>query len=220
MKIGEFVYNYRKQNGMTMQEFADRAGLSKAYVSMLEKGKHPNSSRPLVPSIETIQKIAEATGTTISKLTETLGPNQPVDISHKEKTVSTFTIPVLGRVAAGIPIEAVEDVVDYEELSSDIFKDSPKSYFGLKIKGHSMEPRICDGDYVIVHKQDDAECDDIVIARVNGEEATCKRLKKYSEGLALVSLNPSYEPMVFTPDQVRDLPVRVIGKVVELRGKL
>ena len=220
MTLGEYVKNYREDNNLTMQQFADKAHLSKGYVSMLEKGKNPQNSRPLVPSIETIQKIAVATGTTTSELTETLDPNQPVDISHSGNNAATFTIPVLGKVAAGIPIEAVENIIDYEELSSDIFKDSPASYFGLKIKGHSMEPRICDGDYVIVHKQDDAECDDIVIAMVNGDEVVCKRLKKYAEGIALISLNPAYEPMVYTPDQIDGLPVKVIGKVVELRGKL
>lgn len=200
------IRNRRTALHLTQDELAKKMGYSdKSMISRIESGKIDLSESK-------IMEFAKALGTTPMAL-----------MGWKEKASQpreTFTIPVLGRVAAGIPIEAVEDVVDYEELSSDIFKDSPKSYFGLKIKGHSMEPRICDGDYVIVHKQDDAECDDIVIARVNGEEATCKRLKKYSEGLALVSLNPSYEPMVFTPDQVRDLPVRVIGKVVELRGKL
>ena len=205
--VGNLIKNKRLEKNMTLEELGNLVGVGKSTVRKWENGMIQNMRR------DKIEKLAKALG--VSPL-DILGQPQLVP---KERPAA-FTIPVLGRVAAGIPIEAVEDIVDYEELSSDIFKDSPKSYFGLKIKGHSMEPRICDGDYVIVHKQDDAECDDIVIARVNGEEATCKRLKKYSEGLALVSLNPSYEPMVFTPDQVRDLPVRVIGKVVELRGKL
>lgn len=212
--VGAMIKQKRLEKGMTLEELGNKVGVGKSTVRKWENGMIQNMRR------DKIEKLATALGISPLDILGKPALNQPVDISHREKIARTFTIPVLGRVAAGIPIEAVEDVVDYEELSSDIFKDSPKSYFGLKIKGHSMEPRICDGDYVIVHKQDDAECDDIVIARVNGEEATCKRLKKYSEGLALVSLNPSYEPMVFTPDQVRDLPVRVIGKVVELRGKL
>lgn len=204
--FGDRVRARREELSLTQAELAKKMG----YKSRSSINKIELNQRNMKQS--QIAALATALDTTPAYL---MGWNEEETQQHE-----TFTIPVLGRVAAGIPIEAVEDIVDYEELSSDIFKDSPKSYFGLKIKGHSMEPRICDGDYVIVHKQDDAECDDIVIAKVNGEEATCKRLKKYSEGLALVSLNPSYEPMVFTPDQVRDLPVRVIGKVVELRGKL
>ena len=92
-------------------------------------------------------------------------------------------------------------------------------YFGLKIRGDSMEPRICDGDVVIVRQQDDAESGDIVIAMVNGDDATCKRLVKYASSIALVSLNTKYEPMMFTNEEIMSKPVRVIGKVVELRGK-
>ena len=83
-----------------------------------------------------------------------------------------------------------------------------------------MEPRICDGDTVIVHRQSDAESGQIVIVNVDGDYATCKRLKKYERSIALLSLNPSYEPMIFSADQVEKLPVRIRGVVVELRGKL
>ena len=92
-------------------------------------------------------------------------------------------------------------------------------FFGLKIKGHSMEPRICDGDVVIVRQQSDVEDGDIAIVLVNGDEGTCKRIKRYQDSLALLPLNPTYEPMVYTKKQVADLPVKIIGKVVELRGK-
>ena len=204
--FGDRVRARREELSLTQAELAKKMG----YKSRSSINKIELNQRNMKQS--QIAALATALDTTPAYL---MGWNEEETQQHE-----TFTIPVLGRVAAGIPIEAVEDVIDYEELSSDIFKDSPKSYFGLKIKGHSMEPRICDGDYVIVHKQDDAECDDIVIARVNGEEATCKRLKKYAEGIALISLNPAYEPMVYTPDQIDGLPVKVIGKVVELRGKL
>ena len=92
-------------------------------------------------------------------------------------------------------------------------------YFGLKIHDDSMEPRICDGDVVIVRQQDDAESGDIVIASVNKDDATCKRLIKYASSIALMSLNTKYEPMIFTNEEIMSKPVRVIGKVVELRGK-
>lgn len=82
-----------------------------------------------------------------------------------------------------------------------------------------MEPRMCDGDVVIVKKQDIAESGDIVIAMVNGDEATCKRLRKYKDGIELISNNPSYNPIFFTNEEIITKPVRIIGKVVELRGK-
>ena len=90
---------------------------------------------------------------------------------------------------------------------------------GLKIKGDSMTPTICDGDVVIVRQQDDAESGDIVIATINGDEATCKRLRKYKEGIELISVNPSYDPFEFSNQEIIDKPVKIIGKVVESRRK-
>lgn len=127
------------------------------------------------------------------------------------------TINVLGRVAAGIPINAITEIIDTEEISEDMAKTG--DFFALQIKGDSMEPRIYDGDVVIVRQQEDADSGDIVIAMVNGYDATCKRLVKYATSIALVSLNSKYEPMMFTMEEVESKPVRIIGKVVELRGK-
>ena len=92
--------------------------------------------------------------------------------------------------------------------------------FGERVKEKREELGICDGDTVIVHRQSDAESGQIVIVNVDGDYATCKRLKKYERSIALLSLNPSYEPMIFSADQVEKLPVRIRGVVVELRGKL
>ena len=127
------------------------------------------------------------------------------------------TINVLGRVAAGIPIEAVEDIIDTEEISEDMA--STGDFFGLRIHGDSMEPKMSEGDVVIVRKQDDAESGEIVIAMVNGCDATCKRLKKYADGIMLLSNNPKYEPMIFSKEEIETKPVRIIGRVVELRAK-
>lgn len=126
-------------------------------------------------------------------------------------------IPVLGDVAAGIPIEAVESILDYEEIDEELA--SKGEFFGLRIKGNSMAPRIQSGDVVIVKVQSDAESGDIVIAKVNGDDACCKKLQKHDEGINLISLNPEYEPMFFSKKDIADLPVHIIGKVVELRGK-
>lgn len=126
-------------------------------------------------------------------------------------------IPVLGKVPAGVPIEAVEDIIDYEEIPEELSKDG--EFFGLQIKGDSMEPRICSGDVVIVRKQDDAETGDLVIAMINGNEATCKRLMKYENGIRLMPNNPAYEPLYFSNKEIEEKPVKIIGKVVENRQK-
>jgi len=126
-------------------------------------------------------------------------------------------INVLGRVAAGIPIEAVEEIIDREQLSPDM--DLSYEYIGLKIHGDSMEPKMSEGDVVIVRLQDDCNSGDIAVVLVNGNEATCKKIKKMPEGIMLISTNPNYEPMFYSNKQIEELPVRLIGKVVELRSK-
>lgn len=126
-------------------------------------------------------------------------------------------IPVLGNVAAGTPIFAEENYIGSEEISEELA--STGEFFGLKIKGDSMSPRIMEGDTVIVRQQDDAESGDIVIVLINGDSATCKRLMKYQNGISLISFNPSYEPMTFSNKEIEEKPVKIIGKVVENRQK-
>ena len=127
------------------------------------------------------------------------------------------TIKIYGRVAAGIPLEAIEDDIDEEEIPEELARTG--EFFGLRISGDSMEPDIHNGDTVIVKRQNDAESDEIVIALVNGDDGVCKRLKKYADSIALISLNPNYEPMYFSREEIDEKPVKIIGKVVELRRK-
>lgn len=126
-------------------------------------------------------------------------------------------IPVLGDVAAGIPIEAVTDIVDYEEIDAALAQTG--DFFGLRIKGASMEPRMKEGDVVIVRKQDAAETGDTVVVLVNGDSATVKKIKYGPDGITLLPSNPSFDPLFYSAAEVEALPVRVIGRVVELRAK-
>lgn len=195
---------------MKPQELSEKSGVSKASISQYINGSH-------TPSNISSGKIATVLNVNPLWL---MGFDVPMDITVKphvqhKKGVS---INVLGRVAAGIPIEAVEDIVDTEEITEEMA--STGTYFGLQIKGDSMEPRMCSGDVVIVRQQDDAESGDIVIAMVNGDDATCKRLRKYRDGIELISNNPAYPPMFYSNEEIVTKPVKIIGKVVELRGKL
>lgn len=128
-------------------------------------------------------------------------------------------IPVLGRVVAGIPLEAVEEVLDYEEITPELAATG--EFFALQIRGRSMEPRMMDGDVVIVKRQEDVESGDVAIVLVNGDEATVKKVKKMNTGITLIATNVSvYEPHFYSNDEIESLPVRILGKVIELRGKL
>lgn len=161
------------------------------------------------PRIDKIELMANYFGISKSDLVE--------EQSKKTAYSKGVSINVLGRVAAGIPIDAIEDIIDTEEITEKMAKSG--EFFGLQIHGDSMEPRMCEGDVVIVRKQDDAESGDIVIAMINGDDATCKRLRKYRDGIELISNNPSYDPMFFNNEDIEKKPVKIIGKVVELRGK-
>lgn len=141
----------------------------------------------------------------------------PEEALKELNKISAVRIPVLGKVPAGIPIEEIEDVIGYEEITNKLAERG--EYFALKVTGDSMEPKIHDEDVVIVRCQPDAENGDVVIATVNGCDGTCKRLKKTDTGLMLLPFNSSYDPYVFTWKEVEEMPVVIIGKVIEARSK-
>lgn len=190
----------RKAKGMTQTAVAEYIGLAQSSYSAWESGKTKIDDASL-------SKLAELFEVSIDYLLGRVG-------SPDKKRVR---IPVLGRVAAGIPIEAIEEIIDWEDL--DAAEYGAGEYFGLKIRGDSMEPKISDGDVVIVHRQEDVDNGDIAVVLVNGDEGTCKRIKKSPQGVTLISSNPAYEPMYFSNDEILTLPVKVVGRVVELRAK-
>lgn len=202
MKLYENIRKRREELRMTQGDLAAKTGYAdKTMISKIEKGviDLPQSK---------IYLFAQALNTTPRALMGWTSENTP---PHSTR------IPVLGRVAAGIPIDAIEDVLDWEEITPSMAMTG--KFFGLKIKGDSMQPRMVEGDVVIVRCQPDAESGDIVIVQVNGDTATCKRLSKHESGISLISFNPSYPPMVYTNEQIEQLPVTIIGKVVENRQK-
>lgn len=133
------------------------------------------------------------------------------------QTPQGLKIPVLGTVAAGIPISAVEGILDYEEVPQ-LWKNQGE-FFGLRIKGDSMKPDINHGDTVIVRKQSTANNGDVVITLVNGDDVTCKKFEKLDNGIILISNNSEYSPMYFSNEEVVTKPVVILGRVVELRRK-
>ncbi len=222
MSLGDIIKTYRLNHGkMSMDLFSEKSGISKAYISLLEKNKHPKTGKPIAPSIQVIKQAADAMGMDFDVLFSMLEGEVSISdqkiIPDSAKAKKGVVINVLGRVAAGIPIEAVTDIIDTEEIPEEMAKTG--EFFGLQIHGDSMEPKFSEGDVVIVRQQDDAESGDIVIAMINGDDATCKRLRKYRDGIELISTNPSYDPMFFSNEEIEKKPVKIIGRVVELRAK-
>lgn len=128
-------------------------------------------------------------------------------------------IPVLGAIPAGIPSEAIESVLDYEDIPADMAKHG--NFYGLIARGHSMEPTINDGDVVIIRQQPTVESGEIAVVKLNGNEATLKEVKITDEGIFIIGHNRSaFEPMFLTHEQAKSLPLRILGKAVELRRTL
>lgn len=206
MFIGNNIRRARELKGLTQDELAKRMGYkSRSTIARIENGDNDVSQSKL-------KKFAEILDVSIDFL---------LDDGKDKASVSRpkgVRIPVLGNVAAGIPITAVTDVEDWEEIPEKLA--SSGTYFALRIKGQSMEPRIKDGDVVIVKHQEDVDSGDVAIVLVNGDEATVKEIKKLDTGIMLIGWNTAvYSPRFYSAKDIKSLPVRIIGKVVELRGK-
>ena len=126
-------------------------------------------------------------------------------------------IPVFRRIRAEWSVQNAKEIIGYEEISEDMVRQG--NFFAIKAHGDSMEPRIQDGDIVIMHKQSEAESGNVVAVSISGNEATIQKIVKYESGLTLISYNPKYDPVSYSKADVIRLPIIVLGKAVELRGK-
>ena len=206
MEFGERLRRLRLQNNMTLDDIAKYLGVQRPAIYKYEHGLIKNPRR------STILKLAKMFNVSPAYL---LG----IDGSNATPTQTAVKIPVLGTVVAGIPMETVENIIGYEEVAQAMAAQG--ELFALRVEEHSMEPRICEGDVVIVRKQPDVESGDIAIVLVDGSRATVKRVKKTEDGITLIANNVDmYAPHFYTNREIQKLPVQVIGKVVELRGKL
>ncbi len=159
--------------------------------------------------ISTYKRIAEYFGVTLDYLlgNDTIGS-------------TGVRIPVLGSVPAGIPMEAIEDIIDWEEIPAAMCAGGLE-YFALQVRGDSMWPDFLPGDTVILRKTPTCESGDVCVVYVNGDDATLKEVRLHEDGsLSIMPRNQSYPPRTFTPKEIRNLPVSIAGVVVELRRRI
>lgn len=196
---------YMNEYNINNRELSNVVGVSESTVGkwLLKK---------TIPRMGIIEKLANYFNIEKSDLLEEKEENSP------QQSVG-IRIPVLGRVAAGIPLEAIQSIDDWEEISPQMAKGG--DFFALKINGESMHPEIKNGDTVIVKKQSDIDSGDIAIVLINGNDATCKQIQKQETGITLIGYNVGvYSPTFYTNEEIENLPIVILGKVVEVRRKL
>lgn len=195
--LGAIIKNFREEHGLSMDAFADLSGLSKGYISMLEKNINPRTGKPITPSLDTYNSVAKALNVDLDRLLSMVDGNEEVFLqsSSLPKNVlqvkyPTKKIPLVGTIAAGEPILADENIEGYIDLDERI-----KADFCLRIKGYSMvNANIHDGDIIFIKKQSDVD-DGQIAAVLIDDEATLKRVYKYGNSIQLRAENPSFAPI-------------------------
>ena len=184
-----------------------------------------NSTRSTVNNWE--NEISEPNLDMIRKLTETFNVIDNIvfeDLKSKYNTSfvdleeDTINIPVLGRIPAGVPFEAIEDVIKYIDIPKE-WTYGNQEYFGLLIDGNSMFPKYQNEDIVIFQKcEDPIKCNNKDCAvMVNGNDATFKKFIFNNNGVILQPYNMEYETKSFTPEEIQRLPVKLVGFAVQIR---
>ena len=203
LKIVENIQTICKKRGTNPTAAGKESGAGKDLVTNMKR-------RGVLPSIEKIGLLADYLEVTTSELLgETSGGSS-----------SGIRVPVLGTIPAGIPIDAVEDILDWEEIPAS-WTSGDREYFGLRVKGDSMYPRYLEGDTVILRKQSTCDSGDDCAVLVNGNDATLKQvILRGDRGLELRPVNTAYPPKSYSPSEIESLPVQIIGVVVELRRKI
>ncbi len=203
--VAKKIREYRKEAGLTQKELGDKIGVKHNTISSYESGTNE-------PEQNILFKIADALNISINDLF----PKQ--SSATQANTATSILIPVLGRIVAGEPIDAITEIIDYEEITPRMAQKG--KHFALVVKGNSMEPTLREGDVVIVRQQPTVENGEIAIVLVNGNEATVKEVKEAPAGITLIGHNVAvYTPHFYTREQIESLPITILGKVVELRRK-
>lgn len=206
------IRELRKGKDLTMKELGKIVGLAESTISQYETGKRQ-------PDNETLLKFAEFFGTTVDYILGGSDPSLHFSPFYAQ-TDAPIRIPVLGSVPAGIPIEAVEDIIDWEEIPASMARGG-KEYFALRVSGDSMYPKYLEGDIVIVRRTPTCDSGDDCIVYVNGYDATLKTVLLGVDGsLTIRPLNANYPPRTFSKNEIVELPVSIAGVVAELRRKV
>ena len=197
--------------GIKASELSEKAKIPKSAISQYLSGLYEAKQKNIF-KLANVLKVSEAW---------LMGLDVPMEKNTDDilkkiggiplSEIETTPIPILGTVKAGYDYLAQENIIDY--IPFKVNGSDKENYYALNVVGDSMEPLFDDGDTVIVHKQDDFENGDNCVVLINGNEATVKKVYKGTNGIELKAVNPYYPPKIFTKEEIRDLPIKVIGVV-------
>ena len=225
MFLGEIVKKYRLEHKISMDEFARLSGLSKGYISMLEKNENPRTKKPISPSIDTIKQVSEVTGIDFNEIIEMLDDDLELILNNDDHHFGQHEIPsnkqtsyvaykeLKGAIAAGVPLEMFE-VPDSVQVPVDVDRAFPNAYF-LVVRGDSMNKIISEGMYVLIDPCEELNNGEIGVIRVNGTEATLKRFYKMGDYIMLQpeSTNPEHKIQTYTSEEEIE-SISILGKLV------
>lgn len=217
MTIGEIIKKYRESNNITMDDFSRLSGLSKGYISMLEKNENPRTKLPIMPTTKTLSSVAKVLGVSVSELMDSINglKELPKDAIPVDKMV---LVPVVGVVRAGYGGLAFESDMGRETVDASVMRGyNHEDFFYLKVKGDSMEPRLYEGDLVLVRRQTSVDSGSYCVVTIDDEEGVVKIVEYDKDSIILISQNHNYPPRKFVGAEVER--IRVIGKVIESKSK-
>ncbi len=207
MKTSEKIKQLRLSKGLSQEALGDIVGVKKAAINKYETGRVVNIKR------STLQKLADALDVMPADL---LDDDEAIDANRQMGFSKGVSIPVLSTVVAGMPVDAYEDILGYEEITQELAATG--TFFCLKVKGDSMSPVLQEGDMLVVRQQPDVESGDIAIVKIGNDTATVKKVQKQKSGILLVAFNQAvYESQFYTNEEIESLPVWIAGKVVEMK---
>lgn len=208
ISVAERVRERRQSLGLSYQDLAEKTDMSKSTLQRYETGAIKN-----IP-LDKLEILAKALQMSPEELMGWDESNDTKEFVPARKR--GVKVPILGTVIAGVPVAAIQDIIGYEEITEDLAKRG--EFYGLKVKGDSMYPEIKNGDILIFKAQNDCESGQIAIVSINGDEATCKKVMKSEHGITLIAFNQSvYEPTFYNNQEIEELPIRVVGVVIEVR---
>lgn len=217
-ELGKYLKTIREQLGYSIYDVNKLCEISPSYMSLMENGKRRPS--PII-----LKKLSSIYHINCNDLYIKAGYGELINMSMEKETddllkkigaiplssIKTVPIPILGTVKAGYDYLVQENIIDY--VGFTLKKTDIENYYALNIVGDSMEPLFDDGDTVLVHKQEDFENGDNCVVLINGDEATIKQVYINENGIELKAVNPYYPLRIFTKEDIKNIPVQVIGVV-------